>query len=129
MLKNYFTIAWRNFWKSKLFSLINLLGLTLGIAFSLMILLWVQDEQSINAFHENSSRLFNIYEREYADGKIEIDYSTPGLLAAELKKKIPEIEFATSYARNDERTFKAGNTILKREGQFATEDFFKVFSY
>jgi putative ABC transport system permease protein len=129
MIKNYFKIAWRNFWKSKLFSFINLLGLTLGFAFSLMILLWIQDERSIDAFHINSSRLFNVYEKEFADGKVEIDYSTPGLLAAELKKKIPEIEYATSYARGYERTFKVGNKILKKEGQFATEDFFKVFSY
>jgi hypothetical protein len=96
MLKNYFTIAWRNFWKSKFFSFINLFGLTLGIAFSLMIMLWVQDEWSMDAFHVNSSRLYNIYEREYADGKVEIDYSTPGLLAAEMKKKIPEVESLAS---------------------------------
>jgi putative ABC transport system permease protein len=129
MIKNYFKIAWRNFWKSKLFSFINLSGLTLGITFSLLIVLWVTDERSIDSFHANSSRLFNIYEREYADGNIEIDYSTPGLLAEEMKKKMPEVEFATSYAQNHERTFKVGDIVLKRRGQYATEDFFKVFSF
>lgn len=95
----------------------------MGIAFSLMILLWVQDERRMDAFHAHSSRLYNIYEREYADGKVEIDYSTPGLLAAEMKKKIPEVEYATSYARNYERTFKVGDMILKKKGSMPRKIF------
>jgi putative ABC transport system permease protein len=129
MLKNYFLVAIRNLWRSKAFSLINLSGLTLGIAFSLVILLWVEDEKSIDGFHANSSRIYNIYEREFADGKVETDYSTPGLLAEEMKKRLPEVEYASSYAQNGEKTFQVGDKIMKQAGQYANEDFLKVFNY
>ena len=129
MIRNYFKTAWRNLWKSKSFSFINLLGLTLGMIIILMIMLWVQDERGVNAFHKHSSRLYNIYELEYADGKVEIDYSTPGLIAYELKKIIPEVQYAASYARDYEMTFRVNNMVIKERGQYATEDFFKVLTY
>lgn len=129
MLKNYLLTAWRNFWRRKVISFINLTGLILGFAFSLMILLWVEDERSIDGFHKNSSRIFNIYEREYADGKVELDYSTPGLLAEEMKKQFPEVAHASVYARNNDKTFQAGDKIIKYNGQYANEDFLKVFNY
>jgi putative ABC transport system permease protein len=104
-------------------------GLILGIAFYLIILLWVQDEQHIDKFHKNSSRIYNIYEREFADGKVQHDYSTPGLLADELKKKIPDVQEAAVYGFNDEKTIKVGEKIMKFRGQYANEDFLKIFNY
>jgi uncharacterized BrkB/YihY/UPF0761 family membrane protein len=71
MLKNYLKIALRNFWRNKSFSLINVFGLALGMACSLMIMLWVQDEKAMDAFFKDSDRLFSIYERQYYDNKIE----------------------------------------------------------
>ncbi len=94
-----------------------------------MILFWVEDERSIDGFHTYSSRIYNIYEKEYADGKVELDYSTPGLLAQEMKKQLPDIEYASVYARNREKTFQAGDKIIKYTGQYANEDFLKVFNY
>lgn len=129
MLKNYFLVALRNFSRSKVFSIINLAGLTLGIAFCLVILLWVEDERQMDSFHANSSRIYNIYEREFADGKVEIDYSTPGLLSEELKKRLPEVEYAASYTSNRERTFEAGENVFKQSGRYSNEDFLKIFNY
>ena len=70
MFKNYFITAWRNFWKNRTFSLINTIGLALGMACSLFIMLWVKDEKNVDAFHANKDRLNRIYERPYSDGKI-----------------------------------------------------------
>ena len=130
MIKNYLLVALRNLKRNKVFSFINIVGLALGMACSLLILLWVQDERGMDAFHVNKTRLYNIYERQYYDGRIEAGYFTPGLLGTEMKKKIPEIEQAADYAPNsDKLTFQVGDKIIKEEGKYASEDFFSMFSF
>src|SRR5205085_4901732 len=116
MLKNYFKSAMRNFWKNRTFSFINVLGHALGMTCSLIIMLWVQDERNMDAFHKNRNRLYALYERQYYDGKVEAGYMTPGLLAEEITKVIPEIEFASAMAWTDKSTFSVGEKILKIEG-------------
>lgn len=128
LLKNI-VVAWRNFRKGKLISAINLGGLTLGVTFCLIILLWVKDERSVDAFHQNTSRIYNIYEREFADGKVTHDYSTPGLLADELKKKIPEIQYATVFDRNNENAMRVGEKSIKYKGLYANQDFLKILTF
>jgi len=129
MIKNYLKIAWRNLWRNKFFSTINILGLALGMACSILILLWVQNELSTNSFHANGPRLYAVIERQYYDNKIMGQYSVPGVLANELKKVIPEIEYATNFGFNNQNTFRVGNKILKLDGSAADSDFFKMFSY
>jgi putative ABC transport system permease protein len=129
MIKNYLKIAWRNLLRNKFFSTINILGLALGMACSVLILLWVQNELSIDSFHANDSRLYTVIERQYYDGKIMGQYSVPGVLADEMKKVIPEIQYATGFSYNDKNTFQVGNKILKLEGTSTGADFFKMFSY
>ena len=62
MFKNYLKTAFRNLWKNKVFSLINIMGLALGLACSLLIMLWVNDEYNVDAFHKNGSRLYSVFE-------------------------------------------------------------------
>src|ERR1700753_753682 len=94
MLKNYLKTALRNLWRNKVFSAINISGLSLGMTCSLLILLWVQDEKSVNAFHANQDRLFQIYNRGITEGRVSGGYGTQGLLADELKKQLPQVEAA-----------------------------------
>ena len=130
MLKNYLLVALRNLRRNKIFSFINILGLALGIACSLLIMLWIQDERNMDSFHANKSRLYNIYENQFYDGKIQSGYYTPGLLAQEMKKKIPEIEKSVDYSMYpDKLTFQAGDKIIKEEGSYADMDFFSMFSF
>jgi ABC-type antimicrobial peptide transport system permease subunit len=129
MIKNYFKIAWRNLIKNKAHTFINMAGLSVGLACSLLIMLWVQNEVSVDAFHKNKSRLYNVYERRYFDHKISGQYNTPGVLAAEMKKVFPEVEYAVSGVYNEENTFMVKNKILKYNGGAADADFFKMFSY
>src|SRR6266487_3894711 len=60
MIKNYFKIAWRNLFRNKGFSLTNLLGLTIGIACTILIFLWVQDELTYDKFHTNNNSIYKI---------------------------------------------------------------------
>ncbi|HMH21479.1 MAG TPA: ABC transporter permease [Puia sp.] len=129
MIKNLLTTAWRNLWNNKSFSTLNILGLALGMACSLLILFWVQDERSIDAFHIGKDRLYVLYEREFADGKISGDYEVPARLGEELKKSIPEVQYAMSSDWSDQYTFRAGNKTIKENGAYAGEDFFNLFSF
>jgi putative ABC transport system permease protein len=129
MLRNYLTTAIRNFWKNKTFSFINILGLALGMACSLLIVLWVNDERNVDAFHENKERIYTIYERQFYDGKVEAGFSTPGLLPEEMKRVMPEIEYSTGLGWFNEATFAVGKKIVNHKGTFASQDFLTMFSY
>ncbi|MES2647237.1 MAG: ABC transporter permease [Bacteroidota bacterium] len=129
MFRNYFKIAFRNLWKNKAFSVINIMGLALGLACSLLIMLWVIDEYKVDAFHKNGDQLYSIIERQYRDGKIDAFHGTPGVLAEEMKKVLPDVQFATNYAWDELSTFEANNKVLKKTGNHAGPDFFKMFSY
>ena len=128
MLRNYFKIAWRNIAYNKSFSAINILGLALGMACSLIILLWIQDEFSVDAYHANGPQLYNVMERQFFDGKVEASPGTPALLADELKKEFPEIAYAAGLSWEEERTFSVGDKLNKEKGRAAGVDWFKMYS-
>ncbi len=133
MIKSYLKIAWRNLIRNKAFSVINILGLALGMACSLLIMLWIQDERSVDGFHANGKQLYQVYERNYYDGKVDAGYSTQGLLAEELKRKIPEVQYASGFEYvaqpGTQSTFEVGEKVNKMGGMFAGADFFSMFSY
>ncbi|GAB4017222.1 ABC transporter permease [Spirosoma koreense] len=128
MLRNYGKIAFRNLAKNKTFSVINTLGLALGMACSLLIVLWIRDERGVDAFHANKDQLYRIYMREFFSGKMQGVIWTPGPLAAELKKEIPEIQFATAYEWPNRQTFSVGAKVAKQITNAAAPDFFRMFS-
>ena len=129
MIKNYLKVAWRNLVRNKAHTFINIAGLSVGLACSLLIMLWVQNELSIDAFHKNGPLLYSVYERQYYDHKTHGSHNTPGPLSTELKKVIPEVQYATPFAYSSQSTFQVGNKILKITGNSAGEDYFKMFSY
>lgn len=130
MFKNNLKFSWRNLIKNKVHSSINIAGLSIGLACSLLIFLWVQNEISIDGFHKNGNRLYKIFEREYYKDHIDGNYDTPGLLADELKRRIPEVEDAVMMQEeNAKSTLQANDKILKVEGTGASAGLFIVFSY
>jgi ABC-type antimicrobial peptide transport system permease subunit len=129
MIKNYLKVAWRNLVRNKAHTFINIAGLSVGLACSLLILLWVQNELSIDAFHKNSKYLYQVYERQYFDNKVTGQYLTPGLLASEIKRQVPEVKYAVSVNPDEWHTFKVGDKIISLKGASADSDFFKMFSY
>ena len=129
MIRNYLKTAWRNLWKNKSFSLINVLGLALGLTCSLLIMLWVNDEYKVDAFHKNGSQLYSVIERQYRDGQVSAFHGGPGIMADEMKRVLPEVQYATNYAWNELNTFEANNKIIKENGNNGGQDFFKMFTY
>lgn len=128
MFRNYLKIALRNFWRNKSFSAINVLGLALGMACSLLIFLWVKDERSVDNYHANGETLYRIMHRQTGDGQTNAGPWVPGVLADELKKKLPEVQYATQWSWEEEHTFQVGDKLQKEEGRYAGADWFRMFS-
>ncbi|MCG2612914.1 ABC transporter permease [Terrimonas sp. NA20] len=91
MLKNYFKIAWRNLWKNKSFSLINILGLALGIASSLLIIFHVKEELNYDKGFSNADRIFRVTQ-EGLGNDTRHWAATPFPLGTMLQKDLPEVE-------------------------------------
>ena len=129
MLKNFLKVAFRNLWKHKGYSFLNIFGLAMGMTCSLLILLWIGDEKSTDNYHAKGDRLYSVFERQYYDGKITAFHSVPGILANEMKKVLPEVELASGFTWYEKNTFQNGEKILKEQGRSADSDFFKMFTY
>lgn len=130
MLTNYLKIAWRNLLRNQTFSVINVLGLALGLACSLIILLWVQDELAIDRFHASDERLFRVMENQaWAGQDVNTTPATPGILAENLKKDFPEVEKAAVMTYETNFLLTVGNTFGKEKGRFASEEFLSMFSF
>jgi putative ABC transport system permease protein len=128
MIKNYLKVAWRNLFRNKAQSFINIAGLSVGLACSLLILLWVQNEESIDAFH--SPQLYTVFGIVHANhNNISGMYDTPGVLSGELKRDVPEVQYATGIGFGETSTFRVGDKILKIQGNSAGADFFKMFNF
>ncbi|MBC7923508.1 MAG: ABC transporter permease [Ferruginibacter sp.] len=130
MLRNYLLITFRNLLRYRIFSSINILGLALGIAGSLLIGLWVRDEVGVDAFHANGRQLYQVMEQQFYDGgKQQVLIYTPGLLYQELKR-FPEITHASVFTWWDNPlAFRVGSKVGKESGRYASGDFFRMFSY
>ena len=131
MFKNYLKIAFRTLWKHKGYSFINVAGLALGMACSLFILLWVQDELSFDRFHANAKTIYRLEaEEHYSQGKLHSIITTDPLGPA-LKAEIPEIrETARFYLSKKSHLLRQGDKVFfeNRIGH-ADPSFLKMFSF
>jgi putative ABC transport system permease protein len=128
MILNYFKIAIRNVVSNKIYSGLNIGGLALGIASSMLIFLWVQDELNIGTQYKNASSLYRIMEREFTDGKIVADEDTPGLLADELKREFPEIKYAAALSSPEFHMLAANKKAVRYGGNYVGADWFNIYS-
>jgi len=98
MFKNYFIVAFRHIKRYRGYSLINITGLTTGLACSILILLWVQDELSFDRFHHKTEGLYRLVEKlQYADGTVQYYGVTADGLAQWLQNEFPEIVNSTRF--------------------------------
>ena len=95
MFKNYVKLAWRNLLKDRQFSLLNLLGLSVGLACALLIGVWVADEWHMEKYNPNDSRLYQVMRNDQESDGIRTGSYTPGILAKSLRAEFPEIEDAS----------------------------------
>ena len=130
MIKNIIKVTFRVFWKEKGYSLLNILGLTVGIAASLILYLYVEDEYSVDKFHEKTDRIYQVMEHQYySGGNIFTTDANPGPLKDAFKEEMPEVEYIAQVTWQQERLFMVGDNSFKETGRVASEDFFHIFSH
>ncbi|WP_247233052.1 ABC transporter permease [Telluribacter sp. SYSU D00476] len=129
MIKNYFKIAWRNLTKHKAFSFINITGLAVGLATTMLILLWVKDEVSMDRFHANYERIYNVMEHQANGAEVATFSSIPMPAAATIKRDVPEVEAASRISWGDERLFNYKEKTFVERGLYVDPDFLTVFTF
>jgi len=130
MLRNYFKTAFRTFRKQRGYTFINVSGLTIGLACSLLILLWIQDEKNKDGFHENDEVLYQVMRSMYfTDGTVLTTPSVTKPLAAVLEEEYPEVEHAELMSWEHEYLFQLDEQSFRESGRFAGDAFFEIFSY
>lgn len=129
MIRNYLKTAWRNIRKNKLFSFINILGLSIGIATCFIIMLYVQDELSYDRFNKNADNIARVvFHADINGGKIDESVSMPPV-AQTMKRDFPEVEDATRILSFGTPKIIYSNTVFK-DDRFALVDpnFFSIFT-
>ena len=99
MFKINLKIAWRNLVKDKQFTILNVLGLSAGLACALLIFLWVNDESSYDKFFANDDRLYKLFEqRNNGSGDISYSEESSGRLSDAVKQSVSGVEYAAAVA-------------------------------
>ncbi len=134
MFRHHLIISYRGFLKNKSSFLINLFGLSTGLACVLLIYLWVNDEWKMDRFHETNDQLYQVMQNYEYSGEIATWEYTPAYLGVELQKEMPEIAYTaatnTIYWHNGvEGILSYDDLQIQTEGLFASKDFFHVFSF
>src|SRR4030042_1108606 len=115
MFKNYFKIAYRNFIRQKAYSLINVLGLAIGIACSLFIFLYVQFELSYDKYHDDAERIYRVSQSRKTELQLDLFAPTVIEVAPTLKELYPEV---ISFGRIGSR----GTPRVKYKDKYYIED-------
>lgn len=133
MFRHIARLVFRNFLRFKSVFLINLIGLSTGMACVMLIFLWVNDEWQTDRFHTHGDRLIQVLENHVDAGEVRTTESTAGLLAETMKKDFPDVEMAASVAPAewfDHFTLVGEqDEKFKTNGQFAGEDYLQLFSW
>lgn len=129
MIKNYLLIAWRNLVKHKLFSLINILGLAIGIASCFLIFLYVRNELTFDQYNTKYERIARITTTIHAPGSDIVLAKSPPPLATALLREFPEVE-ATVRLEQAPGTVKINNDYLREETFYKSDQsIFSIFDF
>ncbi|HVY73348.1 MAG TPA: ABC transporter permease [Puia sp.] len=129
MLRNYLKTALRNLSRNKVYSFINIAGLSLGLACSMLILLYVKDELSYDHFHKNAAQIYRVNRKlTRPNGNIDKSGYTGYLQGPRFTANIPQIESFVRYQQG-EMDIKSGAGIQSQQVFLADANFFSVFSF
>ncbi|HEV7424232.1 MAG TPA: ABC transporter permease, partial [Candidatus Paceibacterota bacterium] len=132
MFKNNLKIAWRHLLKDRQFTFLNVVGLSAGLACTLLIFLWVNDELSFDKFNEKDSQLYQLMERRTSGQQIGISDESSGVLGETLAGQMPQIEYAAAVAPPEwfqGFTLSVADKNIKAVGQYVGKDYFNIFSF
>ncbi|WP_254097217.1 ABC transporter permease [Aquimarina sp. Aq107] len=122
MFRNYIKIAFRNLLKNRIYSFINISGLALGMAVTIMIGLWITDELSYNNYFENKATIAQVFQSQTFNGKIGTGPAIPRPLEFELREKYNDnFKYIMMSSWTQPRYLRYGEKSIYREGNFMQE--------
>jgi len=127
MFKNYLKTAFRNLWKNKGYSFLNIGGLAIGIACAGLIFLWVEDELTFNHYFANRANLYKVKDKQTYDGTTFTFDATPGPFAAGIKAEIPGIKNTARSTWGNSVLFSLNDKTLYEQGLYVDSAFLKMF--
>ena len=128
MLKNYFKIAWRNLVKGKLYSIINIIGLAVGIACCLLIGLYIYQELRYDTFHKKANQIYRVNYSSNSSSGIYKTAKTPKPLAPLLEESFPEVKHAIRL-QEEAGVVRIQNQLFKETFLVAEDGFLEMFSF
>lgn len=130
MLNNYLKLTIRYFKSNKGYFLINILGLTIGIASFILIILWIKTETSFDKFHRNASDIYRVDYLLYEEGILEQhSASGSGAVGREMKNAFPEVKDYTRFTRAEGLVRYEDQFFKEKKILYAHSSFFNVFSF
>ncbi|MEO1451003.1 MAG: ABC transporter permease, partial [Bacteroidota bacterium] len=131
MFRHNLLISFRSFFRHKATFLINLIGLSTGLATAFFIFLWAQDEWRMDRFHEQGDQLYQVLQHYRKPNSVDVKPWTPRPLAPALKTEIPDIALASSFKIDSyyKGVLTAGETSSRAQPAFAGPDFPKIFTF
>ena len=127
MFKNYLKTSFRNLWKNKGYSFLNIGGLAIGIACAGLIFLWVEDELTFNHYFSNRDNLYKVKDKQTYDGTTFTFDATPGPFAAGIKAEIPGIKNTARTTWGNSVLFSLNDKTLYEQGLYVDSPFLKMF--
>jgi putative ABC transport system permease protein len=130
MLKNYIRTAWRILGKKKSFSVMNIVGLAIGLTCFILISLYIKDELSFDRFHSKSDRIYRIHTDILFGGTSFKLAQSPDPMGANLKRDYPQVEQYARLFLNGGKNIKKGNEFIYEQAvAYADSTLFDVFSF
>jgi putative ABC transport system permease protein len=129
MLKSYWKSALRNLWKNKGFSAINIIGLAIGLATCLLILLYVMDEWSFDGYNLKAGRIYRIdNQMKFGDNQFDAAQAGP-VMGSVFSRDFPQVEHWVRFRHKGGFLVKKGNEHVKEEKViYADSSLFDVFT-
>ncbi|HEV7331904.1 MAG TPA: ABC transporter permease [Flavisolibacter sp.] len=119
MLKNYFTIAWRNLFKNKVSSVINISGLATGMAVAMLIGLWIYDALEHDKYHPNYDRIVQVMQHQTYNGQIGTQSANPAIMAGEIRRLYgSDFKYVLQSSWNGDHSLQYGDKIILQPGNF-----------
>lgn len=129
MLRNYLVVALRSFYRHLTYSVINILGLTVGLTLAILIGLWVAEETSFDKSYPEYERIFQVLMNgPNANGEIKTSQSTTGLLAQTLETELPEVEAAGRADWGNSMLLRSDKKSFMQTGMWADPQIIMIFS-
>jgi putative ABC transport system permease protein len=129
MFKNYFKTMWRNLWKNKMYSFINITGLSIGITCCLLIFLYVQYQLSYDKFNVNANEIYRVTEVLHLPTENNARAVTSPPIAPALKANFPEVKDAVRISYSARYISYNNKKLQDAKIIYADSGFFNVFSF